>query len=620
MLTIPFANTKPLHQIWVSPSGNDHHSGSKSAPFKTIQAAVNHAKPGTEIMVEAGTYHENIKFNASGTPSAPIWLVSANGVGAAKIVPGSSHPSATIEAFGEENIVISGFDVSGGNRLDNGIQFGMSGHNFNDPTRHIVIKNNIVHDTVKDNIKVSQGDYIYVIDNKVSHSGDQGIDFVAVNNSVIARNNVSYARGPAALFAKGGSTNVLIAENHVSHASVDGIEVGGWSDKQWMRPGYTGWEAKNVTVINNVVDTVGKRPLNIIGAQNVQITHNDLHSNPHYPYVVSISADNGHPPLNSHNITFSNNYLDRGTHWLQVMPGQGGGLKIAGNHVDAVWHGTVGPHSGALDYSIPGASATEAVATLSADTAVATDAVANADPAPAAESASTLAPPLTSDIVGTTANEHLTGTAGNDTINGGGGVDTLAGGAGNDTYIVNGPDHIVENPNSGLDTVVSSQSHKLEPNVNDLHLTGKANLSGIGNMLDNHLIGNDGNNFLQGNGGHDKLEGGAGHDTLAGNDGNDTLIGGAGNDLISGGTGHNHLSGGSGSDTFALAPLHAADVISDFQPGTDHLKIDGESAKAADVHISASHGGTLITLNHGSSHVELPGVDPAHVIAAGGVQ
>ena len=612
MFTIPFENLTPSRALWVAPTGNDHNSGTKSAPFKTIQAAVDHATPGTEIMVAAGTYHENVKFNVSGTPSAPIWLTSAGGTGAAKIVPGSGTPSATIEAFGEENIVINGFDVSGGSRLENGIQFGMSGHDFNDPTRNIVIENNIVHDTVKDNIKVSQGDYIYVIDNKTSHAGDQGVDFVDVNKSVIARNDISYTKGPAALFAKGGSTNILIAENKVSHASVDGIEVGGYSDMTWTRPADRGWEAKNVIVANNEVDSVGKRPLNIIGAQEVQITHNLLHSNPNYYYVVTISADQtGH---NSKNITFTNNVFDRSDHWLQLLSGQGSGLKITGNHYDGVWQGTVGPHGGAFNYDLPWLPAGNAVTAAGAAT---TAAPATADHAGDPPAADTHSQPATHDIVGTSASEHLVGTAGADTIVGQGGVDTLAGGAGNDVYLLHGHDHIIEHANAGLDLVESWQSYGLESNVEKLQLMGKADLDGTGNALSNHLIGNSANNHLAGGAGNDVLDGGSGNDTLVGGDGNDVLHGGNGNDRIDGGAGNDHLSGGAGSDTFVLTPLSAHDVISDFQVGVDHLQINGPSAQTADVHIGPTSGGTLVTFNHGASHAVLTDVDPAHLIAAG---
>jgi hypothetical protein len=222
---LPFEGIPPLHVIYVSPTGSNAGSGSEADPLQTIQEAVNRATPGTTIMVGAGTYVETVKFDVSGLPDAPISLISADGPGAARIVPNADATrKAVIAAFGEENIVISGFDVSGAGRLENGIQFGMNGSDFTDLTANIVIRDNIVHDTVKDGIKVSQGDDVYVIDNTVSHVGDQGIDFVAVNNSVIARNDVSRVTGPApALFAKAGSTNVLIAQNHISNVAADAL-------------------------------------------------------------------------------------------------------------------------------------------------------------------------------------------------------------------------------------------------------------------------------------------------------------------------------------------------------------------------------------------------------------
>src|SRR5262249_5217453 len=426
-----------------------------------IQAAVNMATPGTTIMVEAGTYVENIKFNVSGLPYAPICLVSADGPGAAKILPGAANASATIEAFGEENIVISGFDVSGGNVHDNGIQFGMSGMNFNDLTKNIVIKDNIVHDTKKDSIKISQGDHIYVVDNTVSHAGDQGIDFVAVTNSVIARNDISYITGPAAVFAKGGSTNILIAENKVTHASVDGIEVGGYSkDLTYFRPGYTGWEANNVTVIDNIVQDVGKRPLDILAAQNCVITHNSVKSNRNYYYGVTIGPDDPTPALNSPTLTLSDNVFDRGAHWLQLLPGQGNGLQLVDNHFDGVWQGPAGPHSGPLDYDMPWL--------------------------PQGETISWTVP---ATVTGTAGNDSLAGTWRSDTICGNGGADTLASGSGNDLYLVDGTDRIVETKSGGTDTVLSSVDYTLDSNVENLRLAGGADLHGIGNSLPNSNVG-----------------------------------------------------------------------------------------------------------------------------------
>ena len=181
----------------------------------------------------------------------------------------------------------------------------------------------------------------------------------------------------------------------------------------------------------------------------------------------------------------------------------------------------------------------------------------------------------------------ITGNAGNNVLDGGAGADTLKGGAGNDTYIVdNAGDTVTENnATGGTDLVQSSVSFALGSNVENLTLTGSANINGTGNTLGNVITGNSGNNILNGGAGVDTLKGGAGDDTyivdnvgdivtenasggtdlvdasvsltLASNVENLTLTGSAaingnGNTLanvITGNTGNNILSGGLGADT-----------------------------------------------------------------------
>jgi trimeric autotransporter adhesin len=117
-------------------------------------------------------------------------------------------------------------------------------------------------------------------------------------------------------------------------------------------------------------------------------------------------------------------------------------------------------------------------------------------------------------IIGNNGNNVLDGGAGNDTLNGGLGSDSMTGGTGDDTYIVdNTNDIITETPGAGKDTVQSSISYTLTPNVENLTLTGTANIDGTGNSLNNTIIGNDGNNTLTGGGGADMLSGGSGNDT-----------------------------------------------------------------------------------------------------------
>jgi Ca2+-binding RTX toxin-like protein len=139
---------------------------------------------------------------------------------------------------------------------------------------------------------------------------------------------------------------------------------------------------------------------------------------------------------------------------------------------------------------------------------------------------------------GLAGNDTLNGSAGNDTLDGGMGTDSMTGGFGDDTYVVdNAADAIVENIGEGIDTVRSSVSYTLGDGVEveTLNLTGRGNLNGTGNKLDNTVSGNVGNNVLMGMDGDDTLLGGAGNDMVAGGIGMDLLVGGEGTDTLTGG-------------------------------------------------------------------------------------
>lgn len=127
-------------------------------------------------------------------------------------------------------------------------------------------------------------------------------------------------------------------------------------------------------------------------------------------------------------------------------------------------------------------------------------------------------------ISGLGGNDNIHGNGGNDQLNGGTGDDTLAGGTGDDTYIVDViTDIVVENFGEGIDTVQSSGSFNLGANVENLTLTGGANVHAAGNDLNNTLTGNSGTNSMNGYGGDDIIDGGAGADAMTGGLGNDTF-------------------------------------------------------------------------------------------------
>ena len=134
---------------------------------------------------------------------------------------------------------------------------------------------------------------------------------------------------------------------------------------------------------------------------------------------------------------------------------------------------------------------------------------------------------LSNVITGNAANNSISGGDGNDTLVGGLGNDTLVGGLGNDTYVIDvATDTVTESSSTGgVDTVISALSaYTLGTNVENLTLTGIANINGTGNTLANYITGNSGNNSINGSSGNDTLDGGAGSDTLIGGSGDTTFI------------------------------------------------------------------------------------------------
>ncbi|MFN5893233.1 MAG: LamG-like jellyroll fold domain-containing protein [Dolichospermum sp.] len=240
-------------------------------------------------------------------------------------------------------------------------------------------------------------------------------------------------------------------------------------------------------------------------------------------------------------------------------------------------------------------------------------------------------------ITGNTGNNTLNGAAGNDTLNGGDGTDTLIGGTGNDVYIVDSTtDTITEQANAGTDTIQSGVTLTIATNLENLTLTGTAEINGTGNAGNNVITGNGGNNTLDGGAGTDRLIGGSGNDiyivdsttdtitenanegtdtiqssvtytilaanvenltltgtaaingtgnagnnVITGNGGNNTLDGAAGNDTLNGGDGIDTLVGGTGDDVYIVDT--ATDVITEnVGQGTDIVQSSSVSYTLAD--------------------------------------
>ncbi|MDZ7713527.1 MAG: calcium-binding protein [Rhodovibrio sp.] len=135
---------------------------------------------------------------------------------------------------------------------------------------------------------------------------------------------------------------------------------------------------------------------------------------------------------------------------------------------------------------------------------------------PHVESATLTAAAGGASLTGNALVNQLEGNAGANTLDGGGGADRMRAELGDDTYVVDDPrDTVIESDAGGTDTVQSSVDYTLELHVENVSLTGSADIDGTGNSADNTLTGN---------GGANRLDGKAGADAMAGQGGDDTYV------------------------------------------------------------------------------------------------
>ncbi len=207
--------------------------------------------------------------------------------------------------------------------------------------------------------------------------------------------------------------------------------------------------------------------------------------------------------------------------------------------------------------------------------------------------------PLGDDrIYGNAGNDRLLAQQGNDYLDGGTGIDKLEGGTGNDSYVVdNAGDQVIEANGAGADSIYSSVSYSIATQfVENINLTGSANINASGNVLANAITGHSGNNILNGGVAGDYMAGGLGDDTYYVDEAGDTtieangagsdkvfssisysvatqfienvyltgsahinatgnnlsngIVGNSGNNVINGGTGADDMAGGLGDDTY----------------------------------------------------------------------
>lgn len=97
----------PQTAYYVAPTGDDDNPGTRTAPFATIQEALDTAGPGSTIFLAAGQYQEDVRTRRAGLPGQPITLTGPRSA----VVRGDD--GSRIFQLNHSYITLDGFTLDG---------------------------------------------------------------------------------------------------------------------------------------------------------------------------------------------------------------------------------------------------------------------------------------------------------------------------------------------------------------------------------------------------------------------------------------------------------------------------------------------------------------------------
>lgn len=250
---------------FVSPDGSDSAEGGADEPFQTLSKAVRTARAGDVVVLRDGVYTESkpCVFANGGEEGAPIVIRAENRHGATLIFTEvlKNREKIVIPKSSGGHIEIRGLTITQESRSDD-----YTTDIFIDcRADHCTFAENKIQKCYEEPIKCAYASDILIEDNELSDSIHEGIDFVAVTDSIVKGNTVTDA-GRIGIMVKGGSRNIQVYNNVIRSFTRKlgdyALGLGGSTDPDsaWNPEGTAvnyGHEAYNLYFWNNVVYAQG---------------------------------------------------------------------------------------------------------------------------------------------------------------------------------------------------------------------------------------------------------------------------------------------------------------------------------------------------------------------------
>ena len=266
-------DTASGRRFYVSPSGSDVNPGTAELPFATISAVFSRVADlgaGDAIVVMPGDYLEAVVVRAGGDATANLVLMSQQPHAARIRSPADSYSAIAIE---KSYVTIDGFDVQSGGS-GHGIEATfLDGNNTNNGPHHVVITNNICHDSAGSGISMAYGDF-YRIEDNVCYGNCATNTYQGSGISVYEARAVDGTEDLRVIVARNTcyKNMALTLPGDVPHSDGNGIIIDDMRNTQ--KPNPAGSYKYQSLVENNVCYSNGGKGIHVFISDNVTVRNN----------------------------------------------------------------------------------------------------------------------------------------------------------------------------------------------------------------------------------------------------------------------------------------------------------------------------------------------------------
>lgn len=289
LLNLPLPGPVPDARYYVTMSGSDSASGSRNSPFRTIQKAVDTAKPSDTILVREGTYAGFRIIQKSGEPNNPITIQAYPGERVILDAQLTDHDAAVIYITNpSQHWIFDGFEIT-----DSNPQI--------DIARSLDIRDDDIYEQWKKMDETLKSNSLRAVRMLSTHTREYSSYLTFQNMEIHGMYETSFS---------GNANHLLFLNNHIHNNGYPGTSYGWYTSGDGVI-----WEGN---IVHDVVRSIQSRTSNGPFPENMKAENNLFYRNGRFPWhhyssdrrkgpaVVIVAIDDGGTGSNN---TIRNNIL-----------------------------------------------------------------------------------------------------------------------------------------------------------------------------------------------------------------------------------------------------------------------------------------------------------------------